>query len=78
MSGMVLGNGLDGSGSIPGVGSLKIFLQSFVPRLVVVVLGFTTLLTSEVISVAFYSEREMSDKFCSEALNFGLRFFYVP
>ena len=25
-------------------------------------------LTSQVISVAFYSEREKSDKFCSEAL----------
>ena len=35
---------------------------------VVVVLGFTTLLTSQVISVAFYSEREKFDKFCSEAL----------
>ena len=66
---MALGNGLDGPGSIPGVGGLKIFLQSFASRLVVVVvLGFTTLLTSEVISVAFYSEREMSGKFCSEAL----------
>ena len=31
-------------------------------------LGFTTLLKSQVISVAFYSEREKSDKFCSEAL----------
>ena len=30
--------------------------------------GFTTLLTSQVISIAFYSEREKSDKFCSEAL----------
>ena len=30
--------------------------------------GFTTLLTSLVISVAFYIEREKSDKFCSEAL----------
>ena len=30
--------------------------------------GFTTLLTSQVISVAFYSEREKSDKFCSKAL----------
>ena len=29
---------------------------------------FTTLLTSRIISVAFYSEREKSDKFCSEAL----------
>ena len=35
---------------------------------VAVDLGFTTLLTSQVISVAFYSEREKSDKFCSEAL----------
>ena len=31
-------------------------------------LGFTMLLTSQVISVAFYSEREKSDKFRSEAL----------
>ena len=31
-------------------------------------LGFTTRLTSQVISVAFYSEHEKSDKFCSEAL----------
>ena len=31
-------------------------------------LGCTTLLTSQVISVAFYSEREKSDKFCWEAL----------
>ena len=35
---------------------------------VVVDLGFTTLLTSQVNGVAFYSEREKSDKFCSEAL----------
>ena len=35
---------------------------------VVVDLDFTTLLTSQVISVAFYSEWETSDKFCSEAL----------
>ena len=51
--------------------------SSFVVLLVVVVglvvvvvvdLGFTTLLTSQVISVAFYREREKSDKFCSEAL----------
>ena len=35
---------------------------------VVVVLGFTTPLTSQIISVAFYSERGKSDKFCSEAL----------
>ena len=31
-------------------------------------LGFTTLLTSQVITAAFHSERENSDKFCSEAL----------
>ena len=35
---------------------------------VVVDSGFMTLLTSQVISVAFYNEREKSDKFCSEAL----------
>ena len=36
----------------------------------VVELGFTTLLTSQIISVAFYSERERekTEKFCSEAL----------
>ena len=35
---------------------------------IVVGLGFTMLLTSQVISIAFYSEREKSAKFCSEAL----------
>ena len=35
---------------------------------VVVVLDFTALLTSQVVSVAFHSEREKSDKFCLEAL----------
>ena len=35
---------------------------------VVVDFGFTTLLTSQVISVVFYSEREKSHKCCSEAL----------
>ena len=35
---------------------------------VLVVLGFRTLLSSQVISVAFYSEREKSGKSCSEAL----------
>ena len=34
----------------------------------VVDLGITTLLTSQVISVVFYSEREITNKFCSEAL----------
>ena len=38
------------------------------PKVAVVDLGFTTLLTTQVISVAFYSEREKSGKFCSEAL----------
>ena len=33
-----------------------------------IVLSFTTLLTSQAISVAFYGEREKSDQFCSEAL----------
>ena len=36
--------------------------------LVVVDLDFTMLVTSQVISIAFYVEREKSDKFCSEAL----------
>ena len=35
---------------------------------VILDLGFTTLLTSQFISVAFCSEREKADKFCSEAL----------
>ena len=34
----------------------------------VVVLGFTTLLTYQVFSVASYNEREKSEKFCSESL----------
>ena len=42
--------------------------SSLTTEIVVVVFGFTSLLTSLVISVAFYSEREKSDKFCSEAL----------
>ena len=37
-------------------------------RVVAVDLDFTTLLTSQVISVAFYSESEKSDKCCPEAL----------
>ena len=32
-SGRVLGYGLDGPGSIPGVGGVEIFLRSFVSRL---------------------------------------------
>ena len=36
-------------------------------RVAVVDMGFTTLITSQVISVAFYSEREKFDKFFSEA-----------
>ena len=35
---------------------------------IVVDRGFTTFLTAQVISMTFYSEREKSDKFCSEAL----------
>ena len=35
-------------------------------------------LTSQVISVVFYIEREKSDKFCSEALISAWGFFYVP
>ena len=35
---------------------------------VLVDFGFTTLLTSQVINVVFYNEREKSYKFCSEAL----------
>ena len=43
----------------------------------VVDLGFTTLLTSQVISVAFYSDLEsLTNLF--RGSNFGLRFFYVP
>ena len=42
--------------------------QSDIPSEVIVDLGFKTLLTSQVISIAFYSEREKSDKFCSEAV----------
>ena len=46
------------------------FCKPMVTVVVVVnlVLGFMTLLTSQVISVTFYSEREKFDKFCSEAL----------
>ena len=57
------------------------FHEGFGPHqrsVVVVNLGFPTLLTSQVISLAFYTEREKSGKFCSEAVIFGLRFFYVP
>ena len=45
---------------------------------VLVVLGFTTFVTSQVICVAFYSEREKSDEFCSEALISASGSFYVP
>ena len=38
------------------------------PKVAVLDLGFTTLLTTQVISVDFYSEREKSGKFCSDAL----------
>ena len=36
-------------------------------QIVLVDLGFTTLVTSQLISAAFYREREKSEKFCSEA-----------
>ena len=39
-----------------------------VHRVIVVDWSFTMLLTSQVISVAFYIEHDKSDKFCSEAL----------
>ena len=37
---------------------------------IVVDFGFTMLLTSQVISFAFYSEREKSAKFCSKSIMF--------
>ena len=47
---------------------LAITLTSFLKFIQVVVdLCFTTILTSQIIRVAFHSEREKSDKFCSEA-----------
>ena len=45
---------------------------------VVVDSGFTTLLTSQINSVAFYSERENSGQILLRCSNFGLRSFYVP
>ena len=42
--------------------------MEFLLDVVVVDLGFTTLLPSHIISIAFYSEREKFNKFCSEAL----------
>ena len=49
---------------------MKMYRQIHIDRvgLVVVDWGFTTLLTSQVISVAFYIQREKSNKFYSEAL----------
>ena len=52
---------------------VRVIVYRSVCVLVVVDLGLTTLLTSQVISVALYSEREKSDKFCSEA-QFRLEF----
>ena len=46
---------------------LVVYQTSAILDIVVVDLGFTMLLISQVISVAFYSEREKSNKFCSEA-----------
>ena len=51
--------------------SLYIFLNIKQENLqihVVVDLGFTTLLTSQVISVAFYSDHEKSNKFFAQRL----------
>ena len=48
--------------------SLKFDINYVVVVVVVVDLGFMMLLTSRVISVAFYNECEKSDKFSSEAL----------
>ena len=45
-----------------------VVVEEVVVVVVVVDLSFTTLLTSQVISVAFYSESEKSDKFCSKTL----------
>ena len=44
----------------------------------VVDLGFTTLLTSQVISIGFYSECEKSRQISLRGSNFSLRLFYVP
>ena len=57
-----------GSGKAHRVNTPDVIVQIDGLIRVVVVLGFTTLLTSQVISVAFYSERQKSEKFCSEAL----------
>ena len=47
----------------------RVYVRIVILSTVVVIgLDFTTLLTSQVISVAFYSDREKSDRFCSEAL----------
>ena len=48
--------------------SRKISASSLNIYIVVVDWGFTTLLTAQVISMTFYSERGKYDKFCSEAL----------
>ena len=48
--------------------SKSCFMTAAVAVAVAVDLCFTTLLTSQIISVVFYSEREISDKFCSESL----------
>ena len=52
------------------------FLSSSFDRLVLD-LGFTMLLTSQVISIAFYSEHEKSYKFYSEALILAWGFFFA-
>ena len=50
------------------ISSLVAAAVAVVVVVVLVELGFTTLLTSQVISVSFYSEREKADNFFSEAL----------
>ena len=53
----------------PATISIPPFLHTRIIHIEVVVdWGFTTHLTSQAICVAFYSEREKSDKFCSEAV----------
>ena len=48
--------------------SVNVFVGLRMNIFVLVDLGFTTLSTSQDISVSFYSEREKTDKFSSEAL----------
>ena len=58
-SGKALGYGLDGPGSIPGVGGVEIFLRSFVSRLVLrstqPSVGLATLLLSSAVAVNMWT-----------------------